>query len=72
MRGSYSTTVEILDDFILKTHALAKLRHALKNRMNVKTSSNHKEFSHGQKKMHEQHIQKLLTTIPTDPFHGPA
>ena len=32
---------------------------------------NHK-FSHGQKKMHEQYIQQLLTTIATDPFHGPA
>ena len=51
---------------------MAKLRRALKNRMNVKTSSNHKEFSHGQKKLHEQYIQQLLTTIPTDPFHGPA
>ena len=22
--------------------------------------------------MHEQYIQQLLTTIPNDPFHGPA
>ena len=22
--------------------------------------------------MHEKYIQQLLTTIPTDPFHGPA
>ena len=48
MRGGYSTSVETIDDFILDTHALAKLRRALKNRMNVKTSTNHKEFSHGQ------------------------
>ena len=53
MRGSYSTTLEAVDDFILNTHALAKLRRGLKSRMNVKTSSSHKEFSHGQKKIHE-------------------
>ena len=40
MRGDYSTYLETVDDFILNTHALAKLRRALKNSMNVKTSSN--------------------------------
>ena len=68
MRGDYSTYLETVDDFILNTHALAKLRRALKNSMNVKTSSNHREFSHGQKERHEQYIQQLLTTISTDPF----
>ena len=72
MRGGYSTSVETVDDFILNTHALAKLRRALKYRINVKTSSNHKEFSHGQKKMHEQYFQQLLKSIPTGPSHGPA
>ena len=72
MRGGYSTSVKAVDDFILNTHALAKLRRALKNRMNVKTSSNHEEFSHGRKKMHEQYIQQLLRTIPIDPFRGAA
>ena len=28
--------------------------------------------SHTDKKMHEKYIQQLLTTFPTDPFHGPA
>ena len=41
MQDGYSTSVEAIDDFILNTHCLAKLRRALKNRMNVKTSSNH-------------------------------
>ena len=72
MRGGFSTSVEAVDDFILKTHTFAKLRHALKNRMNIKISSNYKEFSHEQKKMHEQYIQQLLINIPIDPFHGPA
>ena len=56
MRGSYSKSVETVDDFILNTHTLTKLRRALctKEQDNVKTSNNHKEFSHGQKKMHEQ------------------
>ena len=72
MRGGYSTSVEAADDFILNTHTLSKLRRVLKNRMNVETSSIHKEFSYGAKEMHEQYIQQLLTTIVTDPFHGPA
>ena len=72
MRGDYSTYLETVDDFILNTHALAKLRRALKNSMNVKTSSNYREFSHGQKERHEQYIQQLLTTISTDPFHDPS
>ena len=72
MRDGYNTSVEDADDFILSTHSLAKLRRALKNRMNVKTSSNLKEFSQGPKKMHEQYIQQLLATIPTDPFHALA
>ena len=72
MRIGCSTSAEAVDGFILNTHALTKLRRALKNRMNVKTSSSHKEFSHRQKKMHEQYIQQLLTIIPTDPFCGPA
>ena len=72
MRVGCSTFVEAIDDFILNTHAFTKLRRALKNRMNVKTSSNYKEFSHGQKKMHEQYIQQLLITISNSPFHGSA
>ena len=70
--GGYSTSIETLDNFFFNTHALEKLWRALKNRMNVKTSSNHKEFSRAQKKVLEHYIQQLLTTIPTDPFYGPA
>ena len=70
MQGGYSTSVETVDDFIFNSHALAKLWRALKNRMNVKTSSNHKKFSTGRKKC--MSIQQLLTTIPTNLFHGPV
>ena len=72
MRVGCSTFVEAINDFILNTHAFTKLRRPLNNRMNVKTSSNYKEFSHGQKKMHEQYIQQLLITISSNPFHGSA
>ena len=40
--------------------------------MKVKTSDNHKGFSHGQKKIYERFIQQLLTAIPTVLFHGSA
>ena len=63
MHSGYSTSVETVNDFFLNTNALQKLR-PLKNRINVKTSSNHKQFSHGRKKMREKYIQQLLTTIP--------
>ena len=72
----YSKSLETVDDFKLNTHVSAKLRRAQKNRMNVKTSDNHKEFWHGQKKkkkeIREQEIQQLLTTIQINSFHGPA
>ena len=58
MRVGYSTSVQAADDFILNIHTLAKPWRALKNRMKLKTSCNHKEFSHGQKKMIEQYIQQ--------------
>ena len=45
MQGGYSTYVEAVDDFILDTRALAKLRHVLQE-----SSDNHKEFSHEPKK----------------------
>ena len=63
-RGGYSISVEAVDDFILNIHTLAKLGRALKNRMNAKTSSNHKEFSHWQQKTHEQYIKQLLQPSP--------
>ena len=72
MRGGYSTSGEAVDDFVLNTHSIAKLRRALKNKMNIKTSNAHKEFSHGQIKLHEQQITCLISNIQTDPFHGCA
>ena len=64
--------MEVVDDFILNTHVLAKLMHTPKNKNHVKTANIHKEFSHWQKKMHAQYIQQPLTNIPSNPFHGPA
>ena len=43
MRCSYSTSIDAETDFILNFHILAKLRKELKNKMNLKTDSNHKE-----------------------------
>ena len=45
MRGGYSTSIEAVDDFILSTHSLAKLRRALKDKLDLKPSCLHKEFS---------------------------
>ena len=66
MRDSYKTSVEAMDGFILNTHAVAKLQRTLKNKMNVKTSTNHKEFSHWQKKM--QKVKNRVTSHNTSFF----
>ena len=50
IRGDYITFIKVIDRFILNTHAFAKLRCRLKTRMNTKTSRNHKEFLHRQRK----------------------
>ena len=72
MRGGYSTSQEAVDNFVMNTHVLAKLRRALKEKMDLKTSCVHKEFAHGQMKLHENYIQNLLASLHTDPFHGTA
>ena len=43
MGGRYSTSINAENDFILNSHVLAKLRKELKNKMSLKTDSNHKE-----------------------------
>ena len=43
MRGGYSTSFDAENYFLLNFHILAKLRKELKNKMNLKTDSNHKE-----------------------------
>ena len=45
-----STSIDVENDFILKSHTLAKLRKELKIRMNLKTDSNQKESTLGEKK----------------------
>ena len=44
MQGNYNTSIKVGDDLTLSTDALAKLQHALKNKINVKTCRNHKEL----------------------------
>ena len=72
MRGGYSTSQEAVNNFVMNTHVLAKLRRALKEKMDLNTSCLHKEFTHGQMKLHENYIQNLLASLHTDPLHGPA
>ena len=56
MRGGYSKSQEAVDNFVMNTHVLAKLRRVLKEKMDLKTSCLHKEFTHGQMKLHENYI----------------
>ena len=71
MRVGYSTK-NAKNDFILNYHILAKLRKELKNKMNLKTVSNHKESTPGAIKKHEEQIAGLIGSLNDygDPFHG--
>ena len=71
MRGGYSPSIDAKNDFILRSDILAKLRKELKNKMNLKTVSNHKESTPIEIKKHEEQIAGLIGSLNEygDPFH---
>ena len=48
-----------------------KLRKEVKNKVNLKTGSNHKKSTPGKTKKHEEQIAGLIGIL-NDPFHGVA
>ena len=74
MGGRYSTSINAENDFILNSHVLAKLRKELKNKMSLKTDSNHKESTPGEIKKHEEQIPGLTGSLNNydDPFYVAA
>lgn len=53
MRDGYSTSVDAENHYIQNSHILSKLRKERKNKMNLKTKSNHKEPTRGEIKKHK-------------------
>ena len=64
MRGGYSTYNDFENDFILNSHMFAKLRKELKNSVDLKADSKHKESSTQREiKKHEEQIAVLTRSL---------
>ena len=74
MSGSYSTSTDAENSFILNSHILAKLRKELKNKMNFKTDSNFKKSTPSEIRKHEDQIATLIGSLNnySNPFHEVA
>ena len=70
MRGGHSASINA-ENFILNSHMLPKRKKELKNKMNLKTESYHKESSPGENKKHEEQIAGIESLSDyVDLFHG--
>ena len=75
MQGGFSIDVKTVDTFLKTSHIVADLRGKLKERLNVLSTSSHKETTKGAKKKHEEMINSLVGQLNNyfDPFLvGPA
>ena len=75
-RAGFRTSPSNTNTWIKTTHIHAKLQLALREKINISTSSVHKEQTPSGKKMHVAHVNALkdkLTSYQIDPFaDGPA
>ena len=72
-RLGYSNNVDLVNNWVGTAHIHAKLRIAMREKLNIKTSSTHKEVTEGGKKKHDTHVKSLKETINTNPFdNGPV
>ena len=63
MQGGYSTNLSAMNKFVKNTHLLAKLRAAMKKKLRVLTSSNHKETMLSGKHLHELTIVSMVQQL---------
>ena len=70
MQGGYSTDLTSMNRYVQNTHHLAKLRSAIKKKLNTLTSSVHKEETPSGIRIHEQMIVKMVLQLEryTNPF----
>ena len=74
MSGSYSTSIDAENAFILNPHILAKLRKEFKSKMNFKTDSNFKKSTPSKIRKHEDQIVTFIGSLNnySNPFHEVA
>ena len=77
MRRGYGTNIDAQNDFVLKSHILAKLPKELKSIMRLKSASTRKEATYGEMERPKEQIQSLLKNLKTyvtyvNPFYGAA
>ena len=75
MQGGYSTNESTTDTFVKTSHIMAKIRATLKERLNIITSSAHKETTIVARIHHENMVHNLVLHLDKyfDPFlNGPA
>ena len=69
MQGGYSTSEQTTDTFIKTSHIMAKLRASLKERLDILTSSTHKETNIGARRQHDNMVRGLV--IQLDNYFNP-
>ena len=65
-QGRYSTSEQTTDTFIKTSHIMAKLRATLKERLDILTSSTHKEINIGARRQHDNMVQGLVRQLDKD------
>ena len=70
MQGGYSTDLTSMNRYVQNTNHLAKLRSAIKKKLNTLTSSVHKEETPSGIRIHKQIIDKMVLQLDryTNPF----
>ena len=63
MQGGYSTSEQAADALIKTRHLIAKLRATIKERLDILTSSPHKELTIGARRRHEETIEALVSHL---------
>jgi hypothetical protein len=63
MQCGYNTTESTTDTFVKTSHIMTKLRAKLKERLNVLTTSTHKETTIRARKQHERMVQNLVMQL---------
>ena len=75
-RSGYSTNVDTTNKWVKTVHIHAKLWLAMRDKLNIKTTSMHKELTDSGKTRHSinvDNLKKKLYSCNTDPFlKGPA
>ncbi len=70
-KAGYSTDVEKVNTWIKTSHIHAKIQNALREKINMTTSSLHKELTPAAKRLHRGHVKSLkekLQGYQIDPF----